>query len=276
MILHEKICLICPICKKRLTDGNTGLFCPDGHSFDRARQGYVNLLPVQNKHSLMPGDAKDMLQSRRLFLDKGYYEPVCRTVGELLRKYCTAKSPVIADIGCGEGYYTSMLARDYGAVCIGADISKDAAKMACSRNKDICWIVATASSLPVKEQSTDAVTAVFSLFLPDEYARILRPGGIVIEVTAGNDHLRELKELIYDEVFEQHKSPAPCGDEFETAALESCRFTIEPDQTDLLRLLMMTPHSRRMKREKSSSLELPDKLRLTVDCTIRVLRKKQR
>lgn len=215
-----------------------------------------------------------MLCARREFLDKGYYMPICRDAVNALRENCKNDSPVLADIGSGEGYYTVSFKQQCGASCIGIDISKEAARMACSRDKEIIWTVATASHLPVESESVDAVTAVFSLFMNDEYARVLKKDGIVIEVTAGSEHLTELKHIIYDEVFEQHKHPAPFGEQFEELYMWDRSFRIQPDKEDLKRLLGMTPHIHRISREQSERIENIDILTLTVNYIIRVLRKK--
>lgn len=257
-----------------MLDNEKSLVCPKGHSFDRARQGYVNLLPVQNKHSLSPGDAKDMLLARRSFLSRGFYEPLCMDAAEKLRKFCECDNPFLVDSGCGEGYYTEAFERICGARCMGIDISKEAARMACARSRSIFWTVATASHIPLENNSADAVTAIFSLFVNDEYARILKSGGIVIEVTAGSGHLKEMKSIIYEDVFEQDKRPAPYGEQFKKCIEEENSFEFTLDNEALRELLAMTPHSRRIKRERMEMLYRIDKLTLTADYIIRVLRKK--
>ena len=199
--------IICPLCGQPLEQNGGSLVCPDRHTYDIARQGYVNLLPVQQKHSLSPGDTPEMLAARRRFLDLGYYSPICGDVIRALEAIPGGVSAVI-DVGCGEGYYTEQFLRLFqDARIIGADISKAAVRMAASRTKEISWITATASHLPVADGAADAVTAMFSLFCEEEFARVLRPGGRVIEVTAGTEHLIELKRIIYDDLFEQHKRP---------------------------------------------------------------------
>ncbi|MBR2175503.1 MAG: methyltransferase domain-containing protein [Clostridia bacterium] len=271
--MFEGFKMICPVCGERLTEKNRSLICPKRHSFDRARQGYVNLLPVQNKHSLAPGDAKDMLEARRAFLDRGYYQPICRDVCDMIKKYSPSVSPIVVDIGCGEGYYTAAFEKNCSAYCIGVDIAKEAARMACARSKSILWTVATASHIPVESGSADAVTAVFSLFVNDEYARILKKGGIFVEVTAGSEHLKELKKLIYEEVFEQHKHPCAGGKQFQEVSLLEKRFVFELDNTELKELLAMTPHSRRMKKERLERLYETERLSLTANYFVRVLQK---
>ncbi len=272
--MNEAFRLKCPICGDPLLSDEKRLFCLNSHSFDIARQGYVNLLPVQNKHSLNPGDTKEMLLARRRFLDSGKYDPICRSVVDAIKQYAPSPAPVTADIGCGEGYYTAMIKRLCAAPCIGIDVSKDGARMACSRDKDILWLVATASSLPIENSSLDAVTAMFSLFLPEEYARVLKKGGCAVEITVGNRHLAELKKIIYEEVFEQDKHPVPCGGSFYEAEFKEHTFNIGLDNSGLRDLLMMTPHFWRIRKEKREALEQTDHLDLTVQYRVRVLIKK--
>ena len=75
--------LICPLCSDALGEVDNGVACPAGHRFDRARQGYLNLLPVQHKKSLDPGDNAAMVEARRQFLGAGHYAPLARRLAEL-------------------------------------------------------------------------------------------------------------------------------------------------------------------------------------------------
>ena len=99
--------LICPICSAALGALDNGVGCPAGHRFDRARQGYLNLLPVQHKNSRDPGDNLAMVEARRDFLNAGHYAPVAKRLAELAASYAPARW---VDIGCGEGYYTAQIA----------------------------------------------------------------------------------------------------------------------------------------------------------------------
>lgn len=267
--MKNTVKLICPVCKLPLKRDGKSYICEKKHSFDVARQGYLNLLLVQNKHSLNPGDTADMLNARRRFLNSGKYLPICKSVSEALKKYSCAPEPVVIDVGCGEGYYTSLIKKNCCGVYAGVDISKDGVRMACSRNKEILWLVATAAALPIETGSADAVIAMFSLMLPDEYARVLRHGGCVIEVTVGNDHLRELKEIIYDEVFVQDKHPSPCTEIFEEIECSEHKYKITLDNEELKALLMMTPHFWRIHKERREKLEATESLELTVHYWLR-------
>lgn len=266
--------LICPLCGRDLKRNDPTWYCEGNHSFDIARQGYVNLLPVQNKKSLHPGDTKEMLAARRIFLNQGHYLPIEESVIRAIQQYCQKGTPVLADIGCGEGYYTVSFEKACHAECVGIDIAKDGVRMACARSRTVTWLVATASRLPLKDGSVDCVTAMFSLFLPQEYARVLKQGGCVIEVTAGEDHLRELKSIIYEEVFEQHKHLPNCGSELTEAECREYRFPLTLSDSELQTLLMMTPHFWRIKKERREALSAVSQLTVTVHYRVRVMKKK--
>ena len=263
--------LICPLCGEPLYQSGGSLVCTGRHTYDIARQGYVNLLPVQQKHSLAPGDTPEMLAARRAFLNEGHYAPLCRDVLTAIDRHA-GEIGTIADIGCGEGYYTAQFARQYpNAAVIGADIAKTAVKMACSRTKEIDWLTATASHLPLADHSVDVITAMFSLVCEEEFARILRGGGIVVEVTAGTNHLTELKHIIYDDVFEQHKHPKPPQGFLREIGCELHAFPLTLNNAQLTNLLQMTPHTLRVKPEKRAQLEATQELTLTVEYFVRVL-----
>lgn len=272
--MKNKISYICPICGGFLSKIEKSLVCGNNHSFDIARQGYVNLLPVGQKHSLHPGDDKEMLNARREFLNSGLYEPIAEKVTAKICELLSGMvSPVILDVGCGEGYYTRKIKDSiYGAICAGVDISKDAARMACSRGKDIEYSVATASHLPFETGSADLITAMFSLVCEDEFARVLRNGGYIVEVTAATEHLIELKRVIYDEVFPQDKHPAPCGEHFKEISCDNYSFKITVDKSLLSSLLTMTPHIRRINPEHSKRLKELESLDLTVSYWLTVRR----
>lgn len=272
----NNIKMICPICGEPLLSTGKSFVCTTHHSFDIAKQGYVNLLPVQNKKSLHPGDTREMLNARRNFLNSGIYLPICNEVAEKARELTkNLKSISMADIGCGEGYYTTAVRSAINAQgCIGIDISKDAVKMACNRNKDIVWAVATAGCLPIEDESIDIITAVFSLISKAEFSRILKHGGYIIEVTAGNNHLIELKEIIYDSVYSQHKQPAYIDEDFTEISRTESSFTFTLNNSQLKELLLMTPHLWRIKKENREKLDGIPQLTLTANYWLRVLKRK--
>ena len=135
--------LFCPVCGKLLNQVDRALVCEDRHSFDIARQGYVNLLPVQQKHSKNPGDTREQVLSRRSFLEADIYAPICEALIDAAKEL-NLTGPIL-DVGCGEGYYCSRLARALNAELVGLDISKEAVRCAAAKYKDARWLCATAS-----------------------------------------------------------------------------------------------------------------------------------
>ena len=125
--------LLCPLCGRALTARDRRYVCAENHSFDIARQGYVNLLTVQQKHSRHPGDTQQQVLCRREFLEAGFYAPIAQTLIDTARQL-EVSGPVL-DVGCGEGYYSTRLARALGLPLTGLDISKDAVRCAAGNTR---------------------------------------------------------------------------------------------------------------------------------------------
>lgn len=207
--MERELPFCCPLCGGALAREEHRALCPQGHSFDIARQGYVHLLPVNKMHAKVPGDSREMVESRRRFLEAGYYAPfrqeLCR-----LAAACAARlgSPqgeglTLCDAGCGEGYYTAGLqeALPRAQVC-GFDISKLAVKAAAGRHKGIPFAVASSFAIPLAAESVHLLTDVFSPLAEQEFARVVKPGGFFLYAVPGERHLFGLKEILYQEPYE--------------------------------------------------------------------------
>ncbi|PJE77954.1 23S rRNA (guanine(745)-N(1))-methyltransferase [invertebrate metagenome] len=198
--------LRCPVCHTPLgtlePKNGGGAFCPAGHRFDRARQGYLNLLLSNKMNSKKPGDDKQMVQARTRFLDSGHYAPVSSALTRTVKKLVSdADRPVILDAGCGEGYYTDEIHKALpNAIMGGVDISKPAIIQCCRRNREIHWLVASVNDLPVTGNQVDVIVSVFSRCDWQEFSRVLKPSGHVVVVALGEKHLLALREVIYESV----------------------------------------------------------------------------
>ena len=195
---------MCPICQKPLMRENQTYRCDSGHSFDVAKEGYVNLLPANQRHSSAPGDDREMVNARTRFLDGGWYAPLrdclCEIVGT-----CPAEKPVLIDAGCGEGYYTAALSgviTGKNGRTAGVDLSKAAVRRAARRCPRAEIAVASVYRLPFGERSADVLLDCFSPLAIDEFRRVLKPGGQFLYVIPGPAHLWELKEILYDSPYE--------------------------------------------------------------------------
>lgn len=250
----------CPICALPLHMQAAVWRCDNGHSFDVARQGYVNLLTVSQKHSLHPGDSQKMVAARRSFLNAGYYVPIVQTLRSLVRRYAPNAKAVL-DVGCGEGYYLSQIEAEERW---GIDISKDAVRYAAVRDKTAHWLTATAAHLPFAEDTFDCILSMFALTVPEEFRRVLRPGGAFIQVLAGEAHLLALRSIIYPTVREKAAPEMQTLTGFQLLHSETLRFDFRLNtQQEVQSLLYMTPHAWRISREGARSLERVEQL---VDC----------
>ena len=244
--------LICPICGERLQREGKTLRCGRSHSFDIARQGYVNLLPVQQKHSLHPGDTREQVLSRRSFLESGAYAPIVRAVCEAAREAGAHGS--VLDVGCGEGYYGTRVAETLESELVGLDISKEAVRCAAAKYKGATWICGTASHLPVADHSAGVLMSMFALTMPEEFHRVMAADGVFIQVLAAQDHLMGLKSVIYPEILLKDKDSVPelPGFRLEKSRALSFEFTAEGEQIE--NLLSMTPHFWRISAEGAARL----------------------
>lgn len=262
--------LLCPICGELLTKQDRSYVCAKRHSFDIARQGHVNLLPVQNKRSLSPGDTAEQVVSRRSFLDGGFYAPIRDALCALAEDHNCA-GPIL-DIGCGEGYYSAELANRMKVQLLGLDISKEAVRYAAGRYKNAAWICASAAHLPVKDQSFGLLTSLFALTMPEEFKRVLRPDGAFIQVLAAEDHLLGLKNIIYPELHHKEKFTTPEIPGFQLIESRSVRFTFTVEGQQVQNLLSMTPHVYRIGKEGAERLRQTQMLTDTASCVLNLYR----
>lgn len=258
--------LLCPICGEILNQKDKTYTCCNGHSFDIARQGHVNLLPVQQKRSRHPGDTAQQVVSRRAFLDGGFYAPIARELISLAQAYgCTG--PVL-DVGCGEGYYSAKLSHALGAELVGLDISKEAVRYAAGRYKNATWLCASAARLPVESNSAGLITSLFALTMPDEFRRVLREDGALIQVLAAPDHLLGLKNIIYPALTHKEKQTAPYEPGFRLVESRSLSFSFTVEGEQVQNLLSMTPHVYRIGKEGAQRLQQTKALTDRASCVL--------
>lgn len=248
--------LICPLCAAALAVvDNGGLACPAGHRFDRARQGYFNLLPVQHKKSRDPGDNQAMVEARRRFLEAGHYAPVARRLAELAAE---RRPEAWLDVGCGEGYYTAQIADALpDADGYALDISREAVKRACKRAPQLGWMVASMARVPLASASCGLLASVFSPLDWSESLRLLVRRGGVLRVGPTREHLIELRERLYDEVrdYDDEKHLAKLPDGVQLAHSETLRFSLQLDDPQARAdLLAMTPHGWRASAERRAAV----------------------
>jgi len=262
---------LCPLCKQTLNLTDKRLHCANNHSFDYAKEGYINLLPVQHKHSKDPGDNKAMVNARRAFLDKGFYQPLIAKLTSLYQHLAELDLPVL-DAGCGEGYYTHQHKNEKNKV-YGVDIAKNAIRLAAKRYKQCFFSVGTLAQLPFKDDYFAWIFSIYAPLLEKEFTRVLKKGGYLLTVTPAENHLFELKSLIYREA-KKHDSQKQPINQLSLVLEERLNYTMNfQSSDDLINLLAMTPFAFKTSNELLCELKAKSHFSCQADFLIRVYQK---
>lgn len=257
------------------------------HPFDVARQGYVNLLPVQQKKSKAPGDSQQSIEARKRFLKAGHYQPLQTLICQKMAALLAAKKANLEqkdkpinwlDIGCGEGYYTQAMAQTGMDVLIAADISKPAVVELAKTSKALgrLWyqevkddsaseimkaaaiypLVTSAAHLPLRAHSVDGISSIFSPILPAAFNEVLTDESYLIIAKPDIGHLATMREALFDDVREHDSDKfldelAPYFQLLETHCVSTkLRLSAE----EFADLMTMTPYAYRARSEKRQAL----------------------
>lgn len=258
--------LICPVCRERLEWGEKSCRCSNNHSFDIARQNYVNLLTRSSENT---GDNPMMSAARHEFLAKGCYSHLAEAVSGVLNRFCDGREGFgFADAGCSDGYYTDIIYRSLeseGKSAFGADLSKYAVKLAGRSNRDIKFAVSSVFEMPLADSCANAVVSIFAPIAAEENLRILKNDGILTVASPGKRHLFELKEAIYDNPYQNDGIPAQI-DGFRIVDEISVSREIFLDTTaDIKNLFLMTPYVYKTSKEDEAKLDRLESLAVTTD-----------
>lgn len=271
--------IICPVCSKKMTKIERKYICEGNHNFDVSKYGHVNLLLSNQKNSKIPGDNKEMVLSRKNYLEKGYYEGISNGVNKIVEDNLKTQDIKILDIGCGEGYYTNRLKEKLDELnvkneIVGIDISKEAIVSAAKSHKNIEWIVASASSLPIEDESLDFIICMFAKIIPEEKMRTLKKGGKLIVVSTGENHLLQLKEVVYDSVRKEFYSPVEDLKIFKHLETVNVKYETEIlERESIENLFNMTPYRWRSPQKGVERLFALDSLKTTVEVNIDIFEK---
>ena len=265
--------LKCPVCGSEMQRDGGVLSCKGArrHCFDIASAGYVNLASSKASGG---GDDAALIRARTAFLEKDHYKPLADAVCAALRTYA-GENVTALDAGCGEGYYSAKMA-ECGHCVVGLDLSKrgitHAAKHATRAGLSAFFCVAGIFDLPLADASVDAVVSLFAPVAEEEFLRVLKPGGVLILVGAGEEHLFSLKRVLYDTPYRNEpRADRPVA--MSQIASERVRYTFEADNQTLQELFSMTPYFYRTSKEGVARLGATESLSVDVDAEILVYRK---
>ena len=262
----------CPHCFEPLRSANCAWVCANQHSFDVAKEGYVNLLVPTKGQSKVAGDSAEMIQARRAIHEAGLYQPLAVTLCDVINEHMQKPTNVL-DIGCGEGYYSryfqeQMPAHQY----YGIDISKAAIKTAAKRNTTIQYAVASAFRIPVESASVALATRIFAPSDDAELHRVVSNDGYYLEVGPAPRHLWELRVALYDEPT-PHTPHRIALHRFDLVQEGQCHYPFELNNDQLKNLIAATPFAHKGHREKRILLLQKDQLEVTMAFEWRLFKK---
>jgi 23S rRNA (guanine745-N1)-methyltransferase len=229
--------VVCPVrsCGRELHWGKRSCTCPAGHTFDIARSGYVNLLLPQDKQAKKPGDTKSMVCARRRLLDAGLGARLLECLAAALARIRISRGARVLDVGCGDGFYLAALASRFGLAGFGVDISTAAVDAAAQRYPGQRWIAANGDRrLPFADQAFDCILSITARNNPEEFKRLLSPGGRLLLAVPANDDLAELRQAVLGQATAKDRV------RLATAALEK-RFLLESHETVRLAVPLDVP-----------------------------------
>jgi len=268
-------------------DAQPVLACVNGHAFDFARQGYVNLLLSHQKHSQEPGYDAETLRARKAMLERGLFDPLATLLVDLVGKLEPLPGGdaglTTLDAGTGEGFIfakiiDALLASGRRPICaVGTDISRPAIQIATQYDAPVMWCVANLMKrLPFADAAFDLLMNILAPANPQEYRRILKPGGYLIKVLPLAHHLAEIREAVYE-----NARTTPCSDEHATAELAE-QFTLlashelcyqrEVGQAFTKNLLRMSPLFWKAKKDKLAQVQQQGLPEITLHFSVTVWR----
>lgn len=263
----------CPLCEAALTLENKSYICPNRHTFDVSREGYVNFAVGKSES----GDDDGMCAGRHRFLSAGYYRPFAEWLAQTVKEYAPDASAVV-DCGCGEGYYLRNLRNVFPhAALFGVDLAKSAVKMAAKAEKGAetpChYAVCSLFTLPLFDACADVAISVFAPVASKETARVLKNDGYLFVAGPAPRHLAGLKKCLYDTPYDNPEKHFEY-DEFAFVGEKTLDYTVIVAGEHVHDLFGMTPYYWKTSRQDSEKLDGIDRLETELSFKLSVYRKK--
>lgn len=264
----------CPICASSMQVLNTkSLVCSNRHTFDFAKQGYVNLMP----HTVKTKYSKELFEARKRIAEYGFFEPLTKTIAELINKHVLKNQIYVLDTGCGEGSHLAnlcnMIVKDKENVSgVGIDISKEGILIAAKNHSNKVWAVADLANTPFKEKQFDVILNILSPSNYSEFTRILKNNGFIVKVVPETGYLKELRQIYFDEPDKKSYSNTDTierfKERFQVIDRSRLRYKINLEKPFIPSLVQMTPLSWRAIDERVDSFLERESVGITVDMVI--------
>jgi len=266
--------LICPLCRGALIPAEKNYRCPAGHSFDRAKEGYLSLLHGRQKGDGR-GDSKTMMLARDRVHRAGVFDPLLAALDDLP---LPPPPGSLLDLGCGEGFFLGHLVRSRAiATSYGLDLSVDAVKLAAKTLKQSLILRADLlQPLPFADDSLDIVQSIFAPRPLAEIKRVLRTGGFALFVYPETDHWQEIRAFLPLAKIGEDKLPAADLDGFTVISSTPVTARRDLNHAQLVDLVEMSPSIHRLDREDVSWRDrLPAALGARLSVRVTLCRKNQ-
>lgn len=272
----------CPICQQRMQVIELrSLVCEQNHSFDFAKQGYVNLLtkPPKTKYD------RELFEARNTLMDEGkFFAPVLEMIAEKIVQYSvpTREQIMILDAGCGEGSHLHRLCHDYlqtkkKVVGAGIDIAKEGVFVAAKNYDDLIWCVADLVNAPFQDEQFAVILNILSPSNYEEFHRLLKQNGLLLKVVPTGDYLKEIRQALFDEPEKQTYSNeaivAHFQNNFHLFERQTVHYKTHLHGDYLQALVRMTPLSWSVSQERMNQLFQEQAMEITVSLEILVGRK---
>ena len=233
--------LRCPLCGGAFSRKENSYICEKRHTYDIARQGYVNFVPGQKEMFYK----KELFESRAKVFEAGVYAPVIERLSEAIERYVAKETPVLLDAGCGEGYYTKAVCPGRDMTRIGFDLSKDAVKLAAKGPKTAQFFAADLKNIPLQDHTVDVLLDIFTPANYAEFGRVLAPDGLVMKLAPRSGYLKELRALAGDRLRHQEYDGGDVEryvhEKMNVIAQETITYTMDVTEETACHLARMTP-----------------------------------
>lgn len=232
----------CPVCQAPFEGLDKRFVCPKGHSFDMAKQGYINLLLHSKKDKHYD---KASFERRHHILEAGFYKHILEVIQTLLAD--NPAQTTLLDVACGEGYYSRQLAHNPRHSILAFDLSKESIQLAAKKDSHqrVAWFVGDLAKLPLASQSVDVILDIYSPSNYQEFKRVLKPGGKLIKVVTASHHLAELRQAAQAQLANKTYSNQAIRDHFSQAFPQFKHIhtsqTYPANPEELLTFAQMTP-----------------------------------
>lgn len=282
MTQHETI-FKCPICNSSMEVQNLkSLVCSNKHSFDLAKQGYLNLMT----HPIKTNYDRSLFEARRkVIAESNFFTPLSTEITKIINKHTASKNELsLIDMGSGEGSHLYNLANklqaDFGKTItgVGIDISKEGILEAAKNYENHMWIVADLAKTPFTDSMSDVMLNILSPSNYEEFNRLLKDDGIIIKVVPREGYLKELRHYFYGDSEQKNYSNEKVielfKDKFELVDQSIINYTSDLDASALQALVKMTPLTWGVEDSIVVRFLESDIRNITVDLDIMIGRKK--